>query len=58
MAASILAKTARDRMMLRYSWLYPQYGYETHKGYPTKSHREQIARFGPSPIQRLTFNSR
>jgi ribonuclease HII len=55
MAASILAKTIRDRMMERYSWLYPQYGYERHKGYPTKYHRQQIARYGPSPIQRKTF---
>ncbi|MDR1307071.1 MAG: ribonuclease HII [Treponema sp.] len=55
MAASILAKTARDRMMVRYAWLYPEYGYEKHKGYPTKAHREAIARYGPSPIQRLTF---
>ena len=55
MAASILAKTARDRMMLRYSWLYPEYGYETHKGYSTRAHREAIAAYGPSPIQRLNF---
>jgi ribonuclease HII len=55
MAASILAKTARDRMMERYSWLYPQYGYERHKGYATKYHREQIAAYGPSPIQRKSF---
>jgi ribonuclease HII len=55
MAASILAKTARDRMMERYSWLYPHYGYERHKGYPTKFHREQIAKYGPSPIQRKSF---
>ncbi|MDR1930122.1 MAG: ribonuclease HII [Treponema sp.] len=55
MAASILAKTARDRMMLRYSWFYPEYGYEKHKGYPTKSHLTAIARWGLSPIQRLTF---
>lgn len=55
MAASILAKTARDRMMERYSWLYPRYGYERHKGYPTKYHREQIAKYGPSPIQRKSF---
>ena len=44
MAASILAKTARDRMMARYSWLYPEYGYERHKGYPTKEHRALLAR--------------
>jgi ribonuclease HII len=55
MAASILAKTARDRMMDRYSWLYPEYGYEGHKGYPTKLHRERIAEYGPSPIQRKSF---
>ena len=55
MAASILAKTARDRMMVRYSWLYPEYGYEKHKGYPTKAHRECIARYGFSPIQRRSF---
>jgi ribonuclease HII len=58
MAASILAKTARDRMMIRYSWIYPEYGYEKHKGYPTKEHRERIARWGPSPIQRMSFRVR
>jgi ribonuclease HII len=58
MAASILAKTARDRMMERYSWLYPEYGYERHKGYPTKEHRALIARYGPSPIQRTSFRVR
>jgi ribonuclease HII len=55
MAASILAKTARDRMMLRYAWLYPEYGYDRHKGYPTRDHRERIARYGPSPVQRASF---
>jgi ribonuclease HII len=55
MAASILAKTARDLMMSRYSWVYPEYGYEKHKGYPTKAHLEAIARHGPSPIQRTSF---
>lgn len=55
MAASILAKTARDRMMARWDWIYPGYGYEGHKGYPTKAHREAIARLGPSPIQRHSF---
>jgi ribonuclease HII len=56
MAASILAKTARDRMMERYSWLYPRYGYEKHKGYPTREHRENLGRYGPSPIQRKSFS--
>jgi ribonuclease HII len=55
MAASILAKTARDRMMIRYSWLYPLYGYEKHKGYPTAVHRAAVAQYGPSPIQRMSF---
>ena len=55
MAASILAKTARDRVMERYSWLYPDYGYERHKGYPTREHLERIALHGPSPIQRMSF---
>ncbi|MFP3089063.1 ribonuclease HII [Treponema sp. TIM-1] len=55
MAASILAKTARDRMMERYSWLYPDYGYDRHKGYPTQDHLKRIAIHGPSPIQRRSF---
>jgi len=58
MAASILAKTARDRMMVRYSWIYPEYGYEKHKGYPTKDHLDRIALHGPSPIQRASFRSK
>ncbi|MDR0313206.1 MAG: ribonuclease HII [Treponema sp.] len=56
MAASILAKTARDRIMEIYSLFYPEYGYTQHKGYPTKAHRQAIASFGPSPIQRMTFS--
>jgi ribonuclease HII len=56
MAASMLAKTARDRLMEHYGIFYPQYGYEKHKGYPTKAHREAILRFGPSPIQRMSFS--
>ncbi|AEE17035.1 ribonuclease HII [Treponema brennaborense] len=56
MAASILAKTERDRVMIAYGQLYPQYGYEKHKGYPTKAHRELCKLLGPSPIQRLTFH--
>lgn len=55
MAASILAKTARDRMMVRYGWLYPEYGYERHKGYPTEAHRAALRQYGPSPIQRASF---
>ena len=55
MAASILAKTERDIYMKKMAELYPQYGYEKHKGYPTKAHREAVLKYGPSPIQRLTF---
>lgn len=56
MAASILAKTARDRMMERYGWIYPEYGFEQHKGYRTRLHRERILQYGPSPIQRYSFS--
>jgi len=56
MAASIVAKVARDRAMERYDRLYPAYGYARHKGYPTVEHRELCRRLGPSPIQRLSFN--
>ena len=55
MAASILAKTARDQYMNEMALLYPQYGYEKHKGYPTKAHRELVLKYGPSPIQRMSF---
>ena len=56
MAASILAKTCRDRLMEEYDLLYPGYGYAKHKGYPTKEHKQKCRELGPSPIQRLTFN--
>ena len=55
MAASILAKTCRDRLMIEMDKKYPEYGYAGHKGYPTKAHREVCRKLGPSPIQRLTF---
>jgi ribonuclease HII len=55
MAASILAKTARDQLMDHYDRLYPQYGYGKHKGYPTAAHREMVLLHGPSPIQRMSF---
>lgn len=56
MAASIIAKVARDRIMTDYDRLYPQYGYARHKGYPTKAHRQICHQIGPSPIQRLSFS--
>ncbi|MGI5891466.1 MAG: ribonuclease HII [Bacillota bacterium] len=55
-AASILAKCARDRIMLKMAKLFPQYGFEVHKGYPTLLHRQSIALYGPSPIQRMSFS--
>jgi ribonuclease HII len=55
MAASVLAKTARDRLMEYYGSLYPEYGYERHKGYPTAEHRSLVLKYGPSLIQRLSF---
>lgn len=57
MAASILAKNYRDRLMLIADRRWPQYGYAKHKGYPTKEHIEKIRLYGPSPIQRLSFST-
>ena len=54
-AASVLAKTARDRLMLEYDAVYPGYGFAKHKGYPTADHKEALRRLGPCPIHRLTF---
>lgn len=55
MAASILAKTCRDRLMLEMDKKYPEYGYAKHKGYPTPEHKKICRQIGPSPIQRLSF---
>ena len=54
-AASILAKTHRDELMMKLAEQYPGYGWEVNKGYPTKAHREAMARLGATPIHRLTF---
>ena len=54
-AASIIAKVTRDRIMLEYHDLYPQYGFSRHKGYPTRAHREAIKSFGCCPIHRRSF---
>lgn len=54
-AASIIAKVRRDAIMDNCHRLYPQYGFSTNKGYPTKEHREAICRLGPCPIHRTTF---
>ena len=55
MAASILAKNHRDRLMDRADKKWPQYGFAHHKGYPTKEHYEALKKYGPSPIHRLSF---
>ena len=55
MAASIVAKVARDRAMIEYDRLYPGYGFAEHKGYATRSHQAAIRRLGPSPIHRTTW---
>ena len=54
-AASILAKTYRDEEMLRLHALYPQYGWEKNKGYPTAEHRRAIKEYGPTPFHRMNF---
>ena len=54
-AASIVAKVVRDRLMMDYHRLFPQYGFASHKGYATREHREALKRFGPCPIHRRTF---
>jgi len=55
MAASIVAKVARDRVMVDYDRLYPGYGFAGHKGYATPAHRAAIRRLGPSPIHRTSW---
>lgn len=54
-AASILAKTYRDEFMENISKEFPLYGWEVNKGYPTKKHRENIAKHGVTPYHRLSF---
>lgn len=53
--ASILAKVTRDHTMLQYADLYPQYGFEKHKGYGTAAHIAALKTYGPCPIHRRTF---
>ena len=54
-AASIMAKVTRDRMMVEYAELYPEYGFEKNKGYGSAEHREALKKYGPCPIHRSTF---
>jgi ribonuclease HII len=54
-AASILAKTYRDYLMVRLDGLYPGYGFARHKGYPTPEHLDAIRRLGVVAVHRRTF---
>ena len=55
-AASILAKTTRDMMMMEYDEAYPVYNWKKNKGYPTAEHKQAIADYGTTPLHRMTFN--
>jgi ribonuclease HII len=54
-AASILAKVARDALMLEFDKEYPEYGFASHKGYSSAAHLDVLRRFGPCPIHRKSF---
>ena len=54
-AASIIAKVTRDHTMDRYHRRFPQYGFDHNRGYGTGGHRAAIARYGPTPIHRMSF---
>lgn len=54
-AASIIAKVTRDRMMLKYDQIYPEYGFASNKGYGTKAHIYAIKKYGLCPIHRPSF---
>lgn len=54
-AASVLAKVYRDRLMMSMHDLYPEYGFDRHKGYPTVHHLERLKTLGPCPIHRKSF---
>ena len=54
-AASIIAKVARDRMMVEFDALYPEYGFASHKGYRSRRHSAALDRYGPCPIHRRSF---
>lgn len=54
-AASIIAKVVRDSLMYSYHDQYPQYGFDSHKGYCTRKHVERLHIHGPCPIHRMSF---
>lgn len=53
--ASVAAKVSRDRLMTRLARRYPQYGFEQHKGYPTRAHYSALALYGPCAIHRRSY---
>ena len=55
-AASVLAKEFRDRLMCYYDQLYPEYGFASHKGYPTKAHLTALSNYGITPIHRRSYS--
>lgn len=54
-AASIIAKVSRDNLMVKYHQQFPQYGFAKHKGYGTREHKKNLAKFGPCEIHRRSF---
>lgn len=54
-SASIIAKVYRDNLMERYAKLYPEYGFDRHKGYGTREHLACLVKYGPCPIHRKSF---
>ncbi|MBW2689084.1 MAG: ribonuclease HII [Deltaproteobacteria bacterium] len=54
-AASVIAKVVRDRIMVAYDRLFPEYGFAAHKGYGSQRHRDAIAKYGPCICHRRTF---
>lgn len=54
-AASVLAKVTRDNMLVEMHKKYPEYGFEQHKGYPTKVHLAMLSKYGPCPHHRRSF---
>ncbi len=54
-AASIIAKVTRDRLMVQYDALYPEYGFASNKGYGARMHIDALRKFGPAPIHRKSF---
>jgi ribonuclease HII len=56
-AASVMAKVTRDRLMVVYDEMYPEYGFRENKGYGSRHHMEALRTFGPTPIHRMSFIS-